>query len=249
MSGLGWTTQYYDAVEYYFWGPDKLNAIRKPGGSVGVDVVLERLRRLEEPLNHILTLFFDLAPNAFRRELVQRCAGLDLGGYSEIADRSTHGMFNGLNVAQPDVLVSGDRGLVAIEVKLGSPSDLNQILKYALLLSKSSSGRPFGLTYLTQRPFQRHWRGLSTPTEVSAAAAEHLASLDKLGQLRLTQDLRDEIAQALRVMRLTTWRFSDLNDLLSEWANRLGEGPGDETLRRLCDGVSRELRARGLDAL
>lgn len=246
MSGLGWTAQYYDAVEYYFWGPDKLNAIRKPGGSVRVDVVLERLKRLEEPLNHLLTLFLDLAPNAFRRELVHRCAGLTLGESSEIADRSSHGVFEGLNVAQPDVLVSGDRGLLAIEVKLGSPSDLKQILKYALLLSKLSGGRPYALTYLTQRPFDRHWRNLSTTDDVSAAAMEHLGTLTKLGQLPLTCELRDELTQALRLMRLTSWRFSDLEELLSEWSQRSGEGAGGETLRRLCEGMSRELRARGL---
>ena len=246
MSEPGWTAQYYDAVEYYFWGPDKLNSVRKPGGSVHVDVVLDRLKRLEEPLNHLVTLFLDLAPHQLRRELAEKCAGLDLGTASKVADRSALAVFDGLNVTQADVLVSGPSGLLAIEVKLASQSRLTQVLKYALLVSRLSAGRPAALTYLTHRPFGRHWKNLQSPEEVKAAALSHLQEIERLGQLPLTDHLRSEIDHALSGLRLTSWQFSDFAAFLTDWCARPINGPGDETLHGLCAGMLRELDARGL---
>ncbi len=81
-------------------------------------MVLDRLKRLEEPLNHLVTLFLDLTPHQLRRELALQCAGLDLGTTSKVADRSALAVFDGLNVTQADVLVSGPSGLLAVEVKL-----------------------------------------------------------------------------------------------------------------------------------
>ncbi|WP_426037994.1 hypothetical protein [Brevundimonas sp. DC300-4] len=163
-----------------------------------------------------------------------------------MADRSTSGVFGGLNAAQPDVLISGSDGLLAIEVKLGSSSDLRQVLKYALLLSSLAEGRRCGLTYLTQRPFERHWRGLATPDEVRAAALAHLQGLDRLGQMSLTQSHKDDIERTLLNMRLTSWRFSDLDSLLADWSQAPIDSAGAETLHRLCLGLRRELEARGL---
>jgi hypothetical protein len=246
VSGSGWTAQYYDAVEYYFWGPDKLNAVRRAGAPTTAEAVVGRLKRLEEPLNHLLTLFLDLVPNSYRRELSERCAGLDVGNVSAVADRAIPRVFGGLNVAQPDVLISGERGLLAVEVKLGSPSDIRQVLKYALLLSRLSNGRDCGLSYLTQRPFERHWRDLASPDAVREAALAQLPETERLGQMRLTQDCRDDIERALHGMRLTSWRFSDLDHLLTDWLERPKDGVGAETVQRLCEGMRDELRTRGL---
>ena len=174
------------------------------------------------------------------------CADLDLGARSHVGDRQAHAAVGGGNVVQPDILISGDDGLLAIEVKLGSPSKLTQVLKYALLLSRLADGRPTALTYLTHRPFEHHFPGRLTPTGVRAAALEHLSSVPKLGLLALDDQLRAEIAGSLDRMTITAWRFEDLDRLLSRWVARIVMSDADETLHRLCQGLTDELRARQL---
>lgn len=61
-----WTEEYYDIVDHYFWAPDRLGHLSDPSRSLKKPAeVLERLRRIEEPLNQILGIFFSLAPSRF----------------------------------------------------------------------------------------------------------------------------------------------------------------------------------------
>jgi hypothetical protein len=243
---LSWTTQYYDAVEYYFWGPDKLNARRKAGQEGSAVLVLNRLKRIEEPLNHLLTLFLDLSPDALRRELALSSGGLDIGAGSSVGVRSTSSLFGTTNVVQPDALISGPAGIIALEVKLGSKSNFNQVLKYALLLSRLSHDRPFALCYLTQNPFRWHWDSCDTPEVVKAAASSHLEGLERIGGLRIDDAVRAEISDALAKLQLTAWGFAELGQLLEHWLERPIQTHGDETLHKLCGGMLIELQVRGL---
>lgn len=242
----GWTTHYYDAVEYYFWGPDKLNARWDPRLKPGLDPVMNRLKRLEEPLNHCLTLFLDLAPISLLNDLAGRAAGIRLGAGVEVGDRSIHGVFDGRNVVQPDVLITGSEGVLAVEVKLGSRSGAEQVLKYALLLSRVAGSRPYALTYLTEKPFPWHWRDCASPADVKSAALARLSELERLGELPLDQTVRAEISAAVESLELRGWSFPALAACLDDWTSQCGEGPGDQTLRGLCAGMADELRVRGL---
>src|SRR6267143_915401 len=57
-----WTDEYESIVEFYFWEPQHLNRRAPPGRNPGIDEVLQRLRRKEVPLNHLLGILFRLVP-------------------------------------------------------------------------------------------------------------------------------------------------------------------------------------------
>jgi hypothetical protein len=59
-----WTSEYYDIVGFYYWEPQILNRQSKRDEKKSFDDVIARIKRLEVPLNHILNIFFVLAPNS-----------------------------------------------------------------------------------------------------------------------------------------------------------------------------------------
>jgi hypothetical protein len=74
---VGWTERYFDALDHCPWAPDRLGHRREPTHALKNPAgVLKRRRRIEEPLNHILAIFFDLAPPAIVRDLFRRFVGV-----------------------------------------------------------------------------------------------------------------------------------------------------------------------------
>ena len=241
----GWTRHYYDAVEYYYWGPDKLECKRVSQPVLaGAEAVIGRLRRLEEPLNHILSLFFDLAPPALVKRLLADVSGIDVAADVRLSDRGVHAAFPGLNVVQPDFLFECSNAIVSVELKLGAKSGFDQVLKYAVLhqaLRQEGRDQSTALIYLTEKPFDRCWPSILTPEQVLSGCLERLATAPALGQLVLTDALRQSVGDELGQMRLAAMGLSDLKAVISEW-----RVDADITLGRLCDGVIGELEARGI---
>lgn len=65
-----WTEEYYDIVDHDFWAPDWLGHLSDPNRALKRPTdVLNRVRRIEEPLNYILGIFFALTSSRLIREL------------------------------------------------------------------------------------------------------------------------------------------------------------------------------------
>lgn len=62
----GWHDHYYDVLEFYYWEPQHTDRARFLGKGSKYVQIKEHLRSIEVPLNHIITLFFLLAPMGFR---------------------------------------------------------------------------------------------------------------------------------------------------------------------------------------
>ncbi len=80
-----WNADYYDMVEHYFWSPGSLG--RQPQTDVSPLKVFRGLRRNEEPLNHMLMLFFRLAPSDLVQQLYECWFGERVAAEFEVQNR------------------------------------------------------------------------------------------------------------------------------------------------------------------
>ena len=136
-------------VEYHGLGhkSDPGHALENPTN------VVNRLRRLEEPMNHILGIFFALAPSDIVHELFRRHAGIASEGPLKLLGHTVAAELQIGDLTQPDFAFEGANSFLTIEAKVGTnKSSLEQLLKYAALhaaAKKATPGRIHGLLYLS----------------------------------------------------------------------------------------------------
>ncbi len=178
---MGWADKYWDTVDQFYWDPSLLGLASIPkaelqhgngvisipedrvrnGGSIytrkGTAAEnAERMRRLEEPLNHIFDITFGIAPDEAIQKFFLAPLGFDDPGPflrlgREIATR--YSGFANSNTTQQDAFYVGKQSLVGVELKLGSKTWPGQALKYLALMvaEEKLTGRrdQIGLLYIT----------------------------------------------------------------------------------------------------
>lgn len=178
---MSWHLKYWDTIDQLYWNPGLLGLTSIPkrewttdgltvsiprahlqnGGSIytrkgSARENADRMRRLEEPLNHIFDITFGIAPSQTIRSMF--FAPLAFDGYGpverlgrEVAAR--YPAMSGGNVTQQDAFFVADDALVGVELKLGSKTWPGQVLKYlALIVCEEllTGERPkIGLLYVT----------------------------------------------------------------------------------------------------
>ncbi|MBU6394094.1 MAG: hypothetical protein KGQ75_05955 [Sphingomonadales bacterium] len=116
----------------------------------------ERMRRLEEPLNHIFDITFGIAPSQTIRSLFFSPLSFDGKGQVERLGREVAARYPemaGGNVTQQDAFFVAEDALVGVELKLGSKTWPGQVLKYLALMvceeRLTGSRSRIGLLYVT----------------------------------------------------------------------------------------------------
>lgn len=246
-----WTEEYYDIADHYFWSPERLGhrpdrdrKLKEPAE------VMARLRRIEEPLNHILSIFFALAPSALPAELFEKYLGVACEEPLELVGRAANTSFGLKNATQPDFLFSAAQAFLCLEAKVGSKSSPEQVAKYALLIwaaQRERAADPTGLLFLSPRG----WEGLfpGKPDTWQAVRQRAVAAIEA----RPTRAFRnlssaqlDEVTAIVEGMPMAAMSFAAFDRFLVAW--RSGRGEEGDVWGRLVDGVRHELAARGLVA-
>lgn len=247
-----WTEDYYDAMTHYAWAPEDLdhlsNSERKRKSPYQT---VARLRKLEVPFNHILAIFFSLAPAEFVAELFQSHCDVDelttvnhLGRDFEREEKIDL-------ITQPDFVFENEHAFLTIETKLNSKSSLEQLQKYAYLhhlIREKKKGRQHALLYLTPHDEARLFPGkLQSIDEARKVAAQKLRSGDpakwtlrKVATASKVADLLDETPPSFKTGHC---RFEDFSGLVRRYRD-LSEERSVE--RRLFDGLLGELERREL---
>lgn len=245
-----WNADYYDIVEHYFWAPGSLG--RTPKENVKPREVFRALRRNEDPLNHVLLMFFRLAPKEFTKVLFERWHGRTETPEFQIQNRYQVNAFRGVGFTQPDLFFVHPRVSFMIEMKVDAKSSADQVLKYVALshLESKRNGtmKPMRLCYLGKGGVETIFKGSpSSPNEI-------LDRVQKLGRSEYMQkwsflDAADwaEIDNRLASMELTFKTYCDLDALLAEYERSINlESPYADTVAELFRGARGELRCRGL---
>lgn len=178
---MTWVDKYWDSIDQLYWNPSLLGLapVPKTELQIGDDTIsipkakvrnggsiytrkgtaaenAERMRRLEEPLNHIFDITFGTAPDAAIQKLFGSPLGFDDAGPFERLGREISTKYEGFansNTTQQDGFFVGKNSLIGVELKLGSKTWPGQALKYLALMvaeEKLSGWRDqIGLLYIT----------------------------------------------------------------------------------------------------
>lgn len=250
--GPHWNSTYYDIIQEYYWDPKLLGRVpANPAIFANDKEMLGNLRRMEVSLNHMLALFFGLAPQDYIRSVETKAFGDSSGeiyrnvSIFELRRTAPH------DPTQPDVfLVSGDT-CFSVEVKIGAKSYLEQVVKYALLhrdyemrLGNVLKSR---LLYLTPRSVSKTWTEKFFDIDAMQAVLEHFDYGTFLKKAKMAEVCPPEALKVAALsMQVAHITFDQLNEFTKDYAaSILSEAPYADTVRKLLDGLLHEFEFRG----
>jgi hypothetical protein len=261
-----WIEQVYQYVEYYYGTPNDLGKQSIPGrtGRAEQDRVKTKMRHSEVPLNAILNISLCLLPSRIINRLlncflVDRV--VDFGRKFEMVDISNWTDPARIrNFTQPDVALESDESRVFIELKVNARFTLSQVQKYLALHTlwekKDGPGKQPYLFFLSPQDFYHQWDRKS-PTKLREGSElqdlhEHLRPIHlpgKLGNLEITADLRQNIAQTLERLTLGSATWQSIGQRLQseiDGSTNAVLGNTDDTASKLISDLLNDLGNRKL---
>ena len=252
-----WPEEYYDAGDFFFWSANKLGHVsqsqhaevtgaRYPGLPAYPDVI-RWLRKGEEPLNHILGVFFSLAPARLIERLFEVAVGERHAGPFSLLGTQAWNDLDLQGATQPDFCFRAGDALLTIEGKVrGGKSRLEQVVKYGLLAARARERfgtRRAALVFLT--PYQLDGifpQKFASWEDVRREAIGHIPLMTPQAFATMDGAGRESLAEALRTLALGGLTYQQFDVLLAE---QLGAA-APEVEGRLIEGVRQDLRQRGL---
>lgn len=178
---MSWHLKYWDTIDQLYWSPGLLGLISIPKREWEVDSAsvtipysylqnggsiytrkgtarenVERMRRIEESLNHIFDITFGIAPSQTIRRLFFSPLSFDGNGPVERLGREVVARYPAMaggNITQQDAFFVAEDALVGVELKLGSKTWPGQVLKYLALMvceeQLTGTRSRIGLLYVT----------------------------------------------------------------------------------------------------
>jgi len=246
-----WTDSYYDSVEHYFWTSERLGHKPDPDRKLKRPAeVFARLKRLEEPLNHLLGLFFALAPPRFVVRLFEQHASISIDELPTYLGGDVQALCQSDSATQPDFAFDCPNCFLTIEAKVDSKSSIEQVAKYALLHQRADAQRPrraLGLLYLSRSAphdlFAGSWKSWD---DVKACVANQLPLIEKSAFRTMTEEARRSVLNTLERMTISSFTYKDLRAAAVSASAELGDGEAESVLKRLYQGLCSELTRRSL---
>jgi hypothetical protein len=275
---MGWNDKYWDIISNLYWTPRYLglksisqDKWRMDGDRVSIPKALianvsgplysrsrtfsetrAYLNGQEEILNQMFNLVFSIAGDEVVSRLLARPLEIaDSGPFESIGREigSRYGWRNSENVTQQDGFFVTPSSLIAVELKLGSPSWPEQIAKYiALMIWEEEFSHPranLGLLFIVPNAaILAHWSnvGLVGPNiDPEFASRLDSSKLPKKIQ-RLFQANSDQVQSVLGRLRLSVVSWTQFRSDIYTIENELDEqSAGDQTLKRLLSGFRNQI--------
>ena len=200
-------------------------------------------------LNHFFNIAFDIADDATVSELLCDPLGLDDAGPFESYGRDfgfkRFGWPEQANVTQPDGFFLSSNSLIAVELKLESPTRLDQIAKYLAImhLEEKHSGKRGNLGLLFIVP-EKARESIFSKIGMKGATidSDFMARLKEAKippRLKASAEELEDIAKRVRLVSVSwTW----LRDRLKQIESDLdAHNRGDQTLLRLLRGLRTQI--------
>ena len=248
-----WLDGYYEALKFFYWEPQHIGRKKDVASPViNLEKVMKHLRSMEVTLNHNINQFLLLAPIALRARLFYEFFRRTFDSEFEMHGLGVDTDFVSGNSVQPDFLFVSSGDVISIEMKTKAKSNIDQVLKYALLglavEIKLGSPRRHHLGFLGMRDFSKQWKErFASPAELRVALdkADMSMFLKNKGVTFVAQQQRFEaIVAELEVSFLSYRDFAEL--LKSESPQPSDMSPAAEVYRNLISGLLSEFERRGL---
>ncbi len=157
-----WNDEYYEIIDFYFWEPQHIGRSKAEKSRYNnIEDVKNHILNMEVSLNHQINIFFRLAPEDFINKLVKNYFHNSFDDKYLFHGENEWKQYVPAEETQPDLLLSGESTNLAIELKIGSKSNIEQVAKYLLLhqLNKLSyeKEKQLYLLYLSPSSFSSLW--------------------------------------------------------------------------------------------
>jgi len=238
-----WLDGYYEALKFFYWEPQHIGRNKHVASPViNLEKVMKHLRGMAVTLNHNINQFLLLAPIALRVRLFYEFFTRTFDSEFEMHGLGVDTDFVSGNSVQPDFLFVSSGDVISIEMKTKAKSNIDQVLKYALLglavEIKLGSPRRHHLGFLGMRDFSKQWKErFTSPAELRVALdkADMSMFLKNKGLTFVAQQQRFEVIVAeLEVSFLSYRDFAEL--LKSESPQPSDMSPAAEVYRNLISG-------------
>lgn len=276
-----WTQTYWDIVDDFYWSPKYLglDSVAKQhwvenGEFVSIPKTMTNpngplyrrtrfgsnyrsyVRRQEETFNHILNLVFAILPGDVISDLLNNISGRT-GSYdftsigSEI--RSRYHWKEQSNITTPDGFFIAEQVVSALEIKFDSPTSLDQLAKYILLMvceeQKTGLREQLGLTYIFKGDAEATFeRQIGVPSDKVDATLfnQMVAGIRSTTVASFLSKNSDAGRSVLDRLQLQCINWQEFSQVLTEYSKGLGSSPGDRTLSALLNGLVYEIEMHPL---
>lgn len=210
------------------------------------------LRSQEETLNHVFDLTLAIAGDDVVRRLLFKPLGFDGNGKIESLGREVMERYGWKgNVTQQDGFFVSPESLVGVELKLGSETTSEQVLKYVTLMHCEeviAGTRPnVGLLFIvpdTSRDSIWEQCGISGSGEIDESYLDGITTQDMAKHMQERIEENDEAFRGLlNRLKLAVISWSDFDESMSKILSDLDpHRVGDQTLIKLLEGFRAQLR-------
>lgn len=212
----------------------------------------EYVHRQEEPFNHIFDLTFGILPGDIVSDILNVFTNAGHGhSYESIGRelRTRHYWGEHDNITQPDGFFVADKSILAIELKFKAKTSLDQLAKYILLFvaeqqifDKWDSSLDLLYVFNTDpdASFAKH-TGVNTQAVTEHIFEGLLASVRNKTARQFLRDNESDVRDTLRRINVSCISWQDFSDALSAFSEKLKDGAGDRTLKRLISGLTTEI--------
>ena len=258
--GWDWCRGYYNAVEFYHWEPELLNRVSVAGirkiksGKKTADEILKKLdtksgscrrtmdkiKRTEEPFNHILELFTRLSPKSIFDKLAQYS---NLGVFQNEPRVITRKFeYTYKNATQPDLLLFTPEQSLFIEVKpphgYSSPEQFAKYCYAMLLVESDYPAIVSTLLYLANGNVQENFRKNS----MESLRVASIAWVDNCKKGEIKNLNKQDRIKLIHKIKSTDITFLDFGSFLKLIKPCFGKS---ETEQKLLKGIECEIIRRG----
>lgn len=275
---MSWNSKYWDAVDNLYWTPKYLGieSINKkywvktddhicipkdlvPNGCslytrrVKISDQIEQLHHSEEVLNHIFDITFAIVPDLLIEDIFLRPLGIHDEGPFESIGREAAVRYNwGLkNVTQHDGFFTSSKSLVGVDIKLGTSSSAEQVVKYAALMAWEElfcgQREQLGLLYIVPKAaLASHWKkcGLDGPAVDGRILDRKWPDGFSKEVLKFLKTNQRQVESVLDRMRLAVISWDELQAKVEKIRDSLDPcHRGDQALIRLLNGFLSQLDA------
>ena len=278
LAAMSWNRKYWDMLANIYWTlrymglksiPEEKWAIgenhicipkNEIPASTGIYVrqraeadQMSYLRSQEEILNHVFDLTLAIAGDEVVRRLLFKPLGFDGNGPIESLGREVKDRYGWKgNVTQQDGFFVSPENLVGVELKLGSATTSEQVLKYVTLMHCeeviTGTRQNAGLLFIVPNTsLDSIWEqcGISGFGEIDESYLDDITT-QKLVKPHMQKRI-DENSEAYRRLlnrlKLAVVSWSDFDESMSEIISDLDpHRAGDQTLIKLLEGFQVQLR-------
>ena len=205
------------------------------------------VRRQEETFNHIFDLAFAILPGDVICDLLCQFTntgpGHDYASFGrEISERY---FWSDENVTTPDGFFVAQDSILAVELKFNAKTSLDQLAKYMMLFiveeQLSGERESLDLLYIFSSDPEATFESQTgvDSEEVNEDLAAKLIDAAK-GQIarQFLGDNQESLKGVLERVNIHCISWLDFRDMLVRFSAKLGDEPGDRTLRKLLNGLA-----------